>query len=344
MLSWSDGCQSPRGRAGVAAVGVTSVPQGLIANGFTETLEETRSKTRRRKVIASITIQRMMRGFVQRRHFKRLVRKVKAIKRIEIALESRDIEELLNAVRDAKYFVKGKDVVGKKKKKKKKNQFQVTKLRVENELEEKFKRAQQLVVQLQDTSGGVIKRRDTIDEELKSWKKKFNSSSPRSSERMRRRRRKRRGRETMSQIYEILSSKTTSDFVMILILLNLILVLLESVPSVKRRLGEEVFDILETISVLVFTVEYAARIYTAPVSAKYLYVVVCGFRVSSTFCTRVMYSRTHYRPHLEHRYKRYNFVSSFYGIVDFISIAPFYSMIVLEYFHVRGVQVRSARI
>ena len=78
----------------------------------------------------------------------------------------------------------------------------------------------------------------------------------------------------MSQIYEILSSKTTSDFVMILILLNLILVLLESVPSVKRRLGEEVFDILETISVLVFTVEYAARIYTAPVSAKYLYVVV----------------------------------------------------------------------
>ena len=50
-----------------AAVGVTSVPQGLIANGFTETLEETRSKTRRRKVIASITIQRMLRGFVQRR-------------------------------------------------------------------------------------------------------------------------------------------------------------------------------------------------------------------------------------------------------------------------------------
>ena len=50
-----------------AAVGVTSVPQGLIANGFTETLEETRSKTRRRKVIASITIQRMLRRFVQRR-------------------------------------------------------------------------------------------------------------------------------------------------------------------------------------------------------------------------------------------------------------------------------------
>ena len=45
----------------------TQVPQGLIANGFTETLEETRSKTRRRKVIASITIQRMLRGFVQRR-------------------------------------------------------------------------------------------------------------------------------------------------------------------------------------------------------------------------------------------------------------------------------------
>ena len=54
---------------------------------------------------------------------------------------------------------------------------------------------------------------------------------------------------------------------------------------------------------LAFTVEYVARIYTAPISAKYLY-------------------------------KRYNFVSSFYGIVDFISIAPFYSMIVLEYFHV----------
>ena len=55
-------------------------------------------------------------------------------------MESRDIEELLNAVQDAKYFVKGKSVE-KKKKKKKENQFEVTTLRVENELQEKFERA-----------------------------------------------------------------------------------------------------------------------------------------------------------------------------------------------------------
>ena len=131
--------------------------------------------------------------------------------------------------------------------KKKENQFEVTTLRVENELQEKFERAQQLVSQLQDSNGGVTKRRDTIDQELKSWKKKFNTSSPRSSERMRRQKRKRRGHETMSQVYEILSSETTSDFVMILILLNLILVLVESVPAAKRRFGEEIFDILEPI-------------------------------------------------------------------------------------------------
>ena len=148
-------------------------------------------------------------------------------------MESRDIEELLNAVRDAKYFVKGKSVE-KKKKKKKENQFEVTTLRVENELQEKFERAQQLVSQLQDSNGGVTKRRDTIDQELKSWKKKFNTSPPRSSERMRRQKRKRRGHETMSQVYEILSSETTSDFVMILILLNLILVLVESVRVFER--------------------------------------------------------------------------------------------------------------
>ena len=148
-------------------------------------------------------------------------------------MESRDIEELLNAVQDAKYFVKGKSVE-KKKKKKNENQFEVTALRVENELQEKFERAQQLVSQLQDSNGGVTKRRDTIDQELKSWKKKFNTSSPRSSERMRRQKRKRRGHETMSQVYEILSSETTSDFVMILILLNLILVLVESVRVFER--------------------------------------------------------------------------------------------------------------
>ena len=59
----------------------------------------------------------------------------------------------------------------------------------------------------------------------------------------------------MSQVYEILSSETTSDFVMILILLNLILVLVESVPAAKRRFGEEIFDILETMSVRVFECE-----------------------------------------------------------------------------------------
>ena len=60
---------------------------------------------------------------------------------------------------------------------------------------------------------------------------------------------------------------------------------------------------METLSVFAFTAEYVIRVYTAPVCAKYLY-------------------------------SRRNFIFSFYGIVDFLAIAPFYSMIVLEAFHI----------
>ena len=228
-----------------AAVGVTSVPQGLIANGFTETLQETRSRTRRRKVHAAITIERVLRGFVQRMRFEKLVRKVKAIKRIEVAMESQDVDELLSAVRDARSFVSssgeksGDRTATEKKKKKTESQFELTKSRVENQLREKFERAKQLVIDLENTKEGV-KRRATIESELKSWKERY---SPRHSERKRRgvsrasRMRSRRlSNTTMSEVYEIVRSETTSNFVMILILFNLVLVLVESVRGVRARI------------------------------------------------------------------------------------------------------------
>jgi len=187
-----------------------------------DTLQETRLKTRRRKIDASVIIQRVIRGFVQRRRFGRLVRKVNSMKRIESAMQSKDIEELLRAVRDASTYVKPKEEL-KSNKKRRTSQFSATKMRVENDLREKLERAEKLVKQLQNADSR--RRSDTIDAELKSWKNAYVPSPTHRKNRMNRmKRRKRRGKETMNDFYETLNSESTTTFVMILIVSNLILV------------------------------------------------------------------------------------------------------------------------
>ena len=52
---------------------------------------------------------------------------------------------------------------------------------------------------------------------------------------------------------------------------------------------------------------------------------------TNIICITHIYRPTLRNPKpLEHRYSRYNFVSSFYGVVDLVSIAPFYLMILLK--------------
>ena len=91
-------------------------------------------------------------------------------------------------------------------------------------------------------------------------------------------------------------------FLLFLIVSNIALVLLESMKEVEAVVGPRFFDACELISVLIFTCEYLMRLYSAKVTAKYVF-------------------------------NRWNFVTSFFGCVDLISIAPWYAMVALRLMH-----------
>ena len=84
----------------------------------------------------------------------------------------------------------------------------------------------------------------------------------------------------------------------ILVILNLVAVTLESVPELEQRF-KEAFYIFEVFSVIVFTIEYLARIWSAPAKRPIVK-----------------------RNHAAH--SRWSYIKSFYGLIDFLSIMPFY--------------------
>ena len=83
--------------------------------------------------------------------------------------------------------------------------------------------------------------------------------------------------------------------IMCLILLNVIAVILETIPKLSSALGN-FFRIFEVLSVIVFTVEYLMRIYVSDL-----------VHPSATRLKSVL-----------------KFIFSFYGIVDLMAIIPFY--------------------
>ena len=84
-------------------------------------------------------------------------------------------------------------------------------------------------------------------------------------------------------------------FISILIVLNVIVVFLESYAQINDVYGV-FFKVFEAVSILVFTLEYSLRIWTA----DYLY------------------------PHLSPFKARLKFVFSFLGLVDLLAILPFF--------------------
>lgn len=80
-----------------------------------------------------------------------------------------------------------------------------------------------------------------------------------------------------------------------LIVLNVLAIILESMPSLPDS-WDTYFRIFETISVVIFTAEYAARLWSCTVSAKYSRPVVGRLR----------------------------FVFSFMALLDLLAISPFY--------------------
>ena len=67
----------------MTAVAVVAVPSGLVANGFTDILEEQRSKVRGTRAEATRTIQRYLRGYIQRKRFRKSVVGIKNLAQTE---------------------------------------------------------------------------------------------------------------------------------------------------------------------------------------------------------------------------------------------------------------------
>jgi len=105
-------------------------------------------------------------------------------------------------------------------------------------------------------------------------------------------------------------SKRTDTFLTTLVLINVISVTLESVPQIYNAHKIFFFN-LEVFSVVIFTLEYLARLWTAPIKAH----GNCNFFLSCKY--------------------RLNYIFSFGGIIDLLSILPFYLRSFFPYLDLR---------
>ncbi|CAE7483961.1 Kcnd2 [Symbiodinium pilosum] len=102
---------------------------------------------------------------------------------------------------------------------------------------------------------------------------------------------------------KFLEQKTTAGRVckkvmFLLIVLNVLAVIGESMSWIKQEIGSTILNAFELVSVLVFTFEYAANVWSAPANSRYM------------FCRR-------------------NYIVSFFGLVDLVTVAPFWIQTVM---------------
>ena len=113
-----------------------------------------------------------------------------------------------------------------------------------------------------------------------------------------------------SRTFELLNPATFGDqtsrlwdqFFSLLILLNVIAVTLESVETLHEKY-DQIFHYFELFSILIFTVEYSLRVWVAPLKYEN--------RATASYSARVTY------------------VLSVNGIIDLLSIIPFYLQFIL---------------
>jgi voltage-gated potassium channel len=111
--------------------------------------------------------------------------------------------------------------------------------------------------------------------------------------------------ELRRRLYEILEQGPLDDRVsrwvgralVVLIVVNLVSVVLESVPSLHARYSVT-FDAIELVSLVLFTIEYAVRIWVAPEHARFRHLGA----------TRI----------------RLQYVLSVSGLIDLLAVAPFW--------------------
>ena len=113
-----------------------------------------------------------------------------------------------------------------------------------------------------------------------------------------------------SRTFELLNPATFGDqtsrlwdqFFSLLILLNVVAVTLESVEAIHEKY-DQIFHYFELFSILIFTVEYSLRVWVAPLKYEN--------RVAASYSARVKY------------------IFSLNGIIDLLSIIPFYLQFML---------------
>eukprot|EP00931_Biecheleriopsis_adriatica_P087518 TRINITY_DN61988_c0_g1_i1.p1 TRINITY_DN61988_c0_g1~~TRINITY_DN61988_c0_g1_i1.p1 ORF type:complete len:1129 (-),score=218.70 TRINITY_DN61988_c0_g1_i1:71-3457(-) len=202
------------------AVGVVSVPTGLLASGFTKELEKYREEERRRRRAAASKIEKVIKGYLVRRRFKKTLTKSKEQSTALGQLHAKTKQENPEMVK----------VIG----------F----------LEQK-------------TPAG------------RTWKK----------------------------------------IMLVLIILNVLAVIFESVHWMKEEIGSSALNAFETASVIIFTLEYAANVWSA-------------------------------KGNIAYKFRRREYMLSFFGIVDLVTVAPFWiqTLLLLGGIHIDAFLFRIARL
>src|SRR5262252_366105 len=121
---------------------------------------------------------------------------------------------------------------------------------------------------------------------------------------------RKRLKDLRRRVYQVLeqgpvgdrTSKAVDRFLVVLILVNLIAVALESIPEYETRYGG-IFGAIELFSLLVFTVEYGLRLWSAVEHGPH--------------------------QHLSARSARLKYVTSAAGIVDLVAVLPFWFAMLL---------------
>ena len=97
-------------------------------------------------------------------------------------------------------------------------------------------------------------------------------------------------------------AKSVEFFILSLIALNILAVVMETVAEIGEKY-RIVFGLFETFSVIVFTVEYALRLWSCTVETRYAKPVIGRFR----------------------------YAASFYAVIDLFAILPFYLPILIPF-------------
>jgi voltage-gated potassium channel len=120
----------------------------------------------------------------------------------------------------------------------------------------------------------------------------------------------RTGANLRRRLYEILEHGTIGDrtavvvgrLIVILIVVNLVAMTLDSVPALQAQYGP-LFLAIELLSLVLFTIEYALRVWVAAEHAPH--------------------------RHASERKARWKFMSSPLGIIDLLAVLPFWFALVL---------------